>query len=74
MARRQVVHSTCDRCHKEVTTPFVQNRRGEEFEVPDGWIHIAANGKSTTLFEMDLCDDCKGIVIEAAGMADRTRS
>ena len=71
MARRQVVHSTCDRCHKEVTTPFTPNRRGDEFEVPDGWIHISANGRTTTLFEMDLCDDCKGIVIEAAGLADR---
>ena len=72
MAKRQVVESTCDRCHKEVTVPLTPTtRRGDEFQIPEGWIHVAANSKSSTLFEMDLCDDCKQNVLAAAGLADR---
>ncbi len=70
MAKRQVVESTCDRCHKETTYPLTPNtKRGEEFEVPEGWIHVAANTKTKMIFEMDLCEDCKGTVIDAAGAA-----
>jgi hypothetical protein len=70
MAKQQVVESTCDRCHKETTNPLSpNNRRGEDFEVPDGWIHVSANSKTKTIFEMDLCDECKGTVLDAAGAA-----
>jgi hypothetical protein len=71
MAKREVVESTCDRCHKEEVTPLTPTTRRGEYQVPDGWIHVAANSKSSTLFEMDLCDDCKQNVLAAAGLADR---
>jgi len=72
MARKEVLFSTCDRCFKEVETdmePLVAARRDEKFILPDGWIHVSGNTRKTTIFEMDLCDDCKGIVIAAAGRA-----
>jgi len=72
MAKQHVLESSCDRCHKEVVTPFVRNPLRAQYDIPDGWIHIQANSKNTQEFAMDLCDECKSIVIEAAGRA-RTR-
>lgn len=70
MATKEVLFSTCDRCYKEVQTDIERNpQRGQPFQIPPGWIHISANSRTANVFEMDLCEDCKGIVIEAAGRA-----
>lgn len=70
MATKEVLFSTCDRCFKEVQTDIDQNpKRGQPYQIPVGWLHIHANSRTATVFEMDLCPDCKGIVIEAAGRA-----
>lgn len=72
MAKRQVVFSICDRCHIEVQTEFKpQTGRLDTFVLPDGWIHISANSRTATVFEMDLCDVCKATVLTAAGAARR---
>lgn len=70
MARKEVLFSTCDKCYKEVETDVQINpRRDQKYQLPVGWLHIEANTRQTTILEMDLCDDCKQPVIEAAGRA-----
>lgn len=64
--RQQVLESECDRCHKSVESPFDKQVRGQ-FDIPAGWLHIQANSKAVQEFAMDLCGDCKRIVLEAAG-------
>lgn len=72
MATKEVVISTCDRCFTEAQTDMDKSpARNEKFQLPDGWLHISANTRRTTVFEMDLCGDCKGIVIAAAGRGDK---
>jgi hypothetical protein len=74
MAQKEVVFTTCDRCYKEEQTDLQKvPARNEKFQLPAGWLHISGNTRSTTVFEMDLCGDCKGLVIEAAGRAPAGR-
>lgn len=42
--------------------------------LPQGWLHISANTATSLVFEMDLCTECKQIVIEAAGMSRQVHS
>lgn len=67
MATKEVLFSTCDRCYKEVETDLEKPAKRAEFVLPVGWLHVAANTRQTTVFEMDLCEECKQIVIDAAG-------
>lgn len=64
--RQEVLESECDRCHTSIDTPLPRLVRGQ-FDIPAGWLHIQANSKSVQEFAMDLCEDCKKIVLEAAG-------
>lgn len=74
MATREVVVSVCDRCTTEVSTPLNRKNKRHELVLPQGWLHIAANTTTALVFEMDLCTDCKLIVVEAAGMARHVHS
>lgn len=69
MAQKEVVFTTCDRCFKEEQMDLEKPQRADKFLLPAGWLHISGNTRQTTVFEMDLCDECKQIVIEAAGRA-----
>jgi hypothetical protein len=69
MASKEVVFTTCDRCYTEVQTDIDLSKRAQPYQIPVGWLHIHANSRTASVFEMDLCPDCKGIVIEAAGRA-----
>lgn len=70
MARKEVIFSTCDKCYKEEQTDMQKNpARNEQFQLPEGWLHINGNTRKTTVFEIDLCGDCKAGVIAAAGLA-----
>lgn len=69
MASKEVVFTTCDRCYTEVQTDVDLAKRAQPYQIPVDWLHIHANSRTATVFEMDLCPDCKGIVIEAAGRA-----
>ena len=75
MATKQVVSSECDRCHVEVTEDLSgmnkRNRPSDPFILPKGWLHVAGNTATTLVFEMDLCQDCKVPVLQAAGAAQR---
>lgn len=70
MSKQTVVVSSCDRCHKEVTMALSKvSQRGHDYDLPDKWLHVSGNTKSSLVFEMHLCEDCKQIVLEAAGAA-----
>ena len=75
MAKQKVLLSTCDRCSHEERTPLHEKGLGRRntYVLPSGWIHIEANSESATLFELDLCKECKRIVLEAAGAAQSSR-
>lgn len=75
MATREVVVSVCDRCTIEETTPLNRkSKKHSEVVLPTGWLHVAGNTATALVFEMDLCGDCKQIVIEAAGKARQVHS
>lgn len=75
MASQEILLSTCDRCTTEVRTPLNRkSKRTAEFILPPGWLHISGNTSSTLIFEMDLCEDCKQIVINIAGKHVHTSS
>lgn len=69
MASKEVVFTTCDKCFKEAQQDVEKPTRQEKYILPPGWLHITGNTRTTTVFEMDLCEDCKQYVIEAAGRA-----
>jgi hypothetical protein len=75
MAKQKVLISSCDRCSHEERTPLKDRGLGRRntYVLPSGWIHIEANTETATLFELDLCKDCKRIVLEAAGAAQSAR-
>jgi hypothetical protein len=75
MATREVVVSVCDRCTIEETTPLNRkNKKHSEVVLPQGWLHVAGNTATALVFEMDLCGECKQIVIEAAGKSRQVHS
>lgn len=69
MATQEILLSTCDRCTTEVRSPLDRKRKRTEMVLPPGWLHVAGNTATALVFEMDLCEECKQIVIEAAGKA-----
>ena len=75
MASREVVVSVCDRCTTEVTAPFNRkNKKHSELVLPQGWLHVAGNTATALVFEMDLCAECKQIVLEVAGKSRQVHS
>jgi hypothetical protein len=73
MATREVVVSVCDRCTTEVSTPLTRKKK-HDLVLPQGWLHVAGNTANALVFELDLCTECKQIVIEAAGKARQFHS
>lgn len=70
MAKKEVLFSTCDRCGIETQTDMDKKPgRPDKFALPPTWLHVEANTRSSTVFEIDLCEECKQPVIEAAGRA-----
>ena len=69
--KMQVIESVCDRCTKEVVNPLDERAysRRDELALPAGWLHVSGSTATALVFEMDLCDQCKSIVLEAAGKA-----
>lgn len=41
-------------------------KRGE-YQLPDEWLNVSGNTNTVTLFDLDLCPTCKGVVLDAAG-------
>lgn len=70
MASQEILLSTCDRCTTEVRTPLDRkSKKRAELVLPHGWLHVSGNTSTALVFEMDLCEDCKQIVVEVAGKA-----
>lgn len=69
MATQEILLSTCDRCTTEVRSPLDRKRKKTELVLPPGWLHVSGNTATALVFEMDLCEECKQIVVEAAGKA-----
>jgi hypothetical protein len=75
--KREVLISECDRCHLSVQAPLAERRgrwRGREDldkVLPPGWLHVQADTATHTVFEVDLCEDCKVAVLDAAGSRRR---
>lgn len=69
--KRQVIQSECDRCHVEEIAPLekVKYQRKDTLDLPKGWLHVSGVTATRTVFEVDLCAECKGTVMEAAGKA-----
>lgn len=72
MARREVLLSVCDRCHTEEETVLEKKHRlgrKDRYVLPPGWLNVSGNTATHTVFDMDLCEDCKVVVLAAAGSA-----
>lgn len=74
MARQQVVYSECDRCHVSEEAPLSVGIKNGKYVLPKGWLHVEALTNRTTVFEIDLCVECKVPVLEAAGQGRRLRA
>ena len=74
MARHQVVQSECDSCHTVEQSPLSSGIRNGKYILPKGWMHVEGNTNTNTVFEVDLCVDCKQTVMEAAGKGRRLRA
>jgi hypothetical protein len=70
MAKQQIVQSECDRCHKEDKSPLKSGIKNGRYVLPKGWLHVEGFTDSRSVFEVDLCPDCKGDVLSAAGKAE----
>lgn len=70
MASQEILLSICDRCTAEVQSPLDRkSKKRGELLLPPGWLHVSGNTATTLVFEMDLCEECKQIVVEVAGKA-----
>lgn len=74
MASVSVVESICDRCHTHDEQPLSSGIRNGKYVLPKGWLHVEGVQNNHTLFELDLCEECKGTVLEAAGQGHKVRS
>lgn len=75
--KRPVIISECDRCHTTVQTPLHERKgpwknREPKMELPPGWLHVQGDTATHTVFEVDLCEECKGDVLNAAGSHRRS--
>lgn len=73
MAKREVLVSECDRCHITVQAPLVKKGRWKHDKVlPPGWLHVQGDTATHTVFAVDMCEDCKVVVLDAAGSHRRS--
>lgn len=70
MASQEILLSTCDRCTAEVQSPLDRkSKKKGTLLLPSGWLHVSGNTATSLVFELDLCEECKQIVMEVAGKA-----
>lgn len=74
MASVSVVESICDRCHTSHEQPLSTGIRNGKYVLPKNWLHVEGISNNHSLFEIDLCEQCKGTVLEAAGQGHKVRS
>lgn len=74
MAKQSVVVSSCDRCHTSHQEPLASGIKNGKYTLPRGWMHVQGFTDSHTVFEIDLCTECKGTVLDAAGQGRRLKA
>jgi hypothetical protein len=74
LASVSVVESICDRCHTHDEQDLAVGIKNGKYVLPKNWLHIEAIQNNHTLFELDLCEECKGTVLEAAGQGHKVRA
>lgn len=74
MARQQVVQSECDSCHTVSEQPLNQGIRSGKYILPKNWMHVEGVTNTHTVFEVDLCPECKQRVMESVGKGRRLRA
>ena len=72
--RQQVVDSECDSCHRTARQPLSSGIKNGRYVLPKGWMHVEGNTNNHTVFEVDLCTECKQAVMESVGKGRRLRA
>lgn len=72
--RQQVVDSECDSCHRTERQPLATGIRQGKYVLPKGWMHVEGFTSGHTVFEVDLCTECKQRVMESVGKGRRLRA
>ena len=72
--RQQVVDSECDSCHREERQSLATGMSRGKYVLPKGWMHVAGFTSGHTVFELDLCTECKQAVMESVGKGRRLRA
>lgn len=72
--RQQVVDSECDSCHRTEQQPLATGMRRGNYVLPNGWMHVQGFTSGHTVFEVDLCIECKRKVMESVGKGRRLRA
>jgi hypothetical protein len=70
MARQLVAETGCDRCGRVWQMPLKKSDDPDTTLLPSGWLHIEISSASASVLSLDLCSDCKGPVLAAAGKGD----
>ena len=69
MANKHVVETECDQCGTTVFSDIKESRA--TVLIPENWIQVRVDTKTSTLFTRDLCPDCKMGILNAAGYSPR---
>lgn len=72
--RQQVVDSECDSCHRTEQHPLDPRAKRGRYVLPKGWMHVEGFTDSHSVFEVDLCTECKRTVMESVGKGRRLRA
>lgn len=72
--RQQVVDSECDSCHRTETQPLASSVKNGKYVLPTGWMHIEGFTSNRSVFEVDLCPECKLAVMASVGKGQKLRA
>lgn len=65
--RQQVVDSECDSCHRTEREALASGIKNGNYVLPKGWMHVEGFTGKHSVFEIDLCTECKQAVMESVG-------
>lgn len=72
--RQQVVDSECDSCHRAEQHPLDTSKKRGGYTLPKGWMHVEGFTDRHSVFEVDLCTECKRTVLESVGKGRSLRA
>lgn len=59
--RQHMIRYECDSCHKVVEESQSGIPRGK---MPKDWLHVDGFSNSHSVFKLDLCEECKKVIME----------